>query len=185
MNLDEIVQKMGKVVEFLKTDLASIRTGTASPVMVEGILVDAYEGSPKMRLQELATISAPEPKQIVIKPFDPTVLEKIQRAVYEAKELRLTPVVDGDLIRIIVPSMTQERREEFVKVLKQKLEAGKVAIRQIRRDKMIDIRRAFEGKELNEDERFNLERELQKMTDEVIKRIEEIGRAKEKEILSI
>jgi ribosome recycling factor len=185
MNLDEVKQKMEKVIEFLKSEIATIRTGIASPAMIEGVLVEAYEGMPKMKLLELATISTPEPKQLMIKPFDQTILKKIEKAIYDAKDLRLTPVVDGEVIRITIPPMTAERREEFVKVLGQRLEAGRVAIRQARHEMMIEIKQASEASELNEDEKFNLERDLQGLTDEMMKRIEEIGKAKEKEILSI
>jgi ribosome recycling factor len=185
MNLDDVKMRMDKVLEFLRGELQTIRTGTASPAMVENVLVEAYEGTPKMRLQELATISVPEPRQLLIKPFDQTILRKIEKAIYEAAELRLTPVVEADFIRITIPSMTQERREEFVKVLHQRLETGRVAIRQVRHDKMIDIKKAAEAGELTEDVRFKLEGDLQAMTDEMIKRMEEIGTAKEKEIMAI
>lgn len=185
MNLVDVKGQMERVIEFFKNELKMIRTGTASSVIVEGILVDAYEGAPKMRLQELATISIPEPRMIVIKPFDGTVLRKIEKALYSAEELKLTPVIDGEMIRITIPQMTQERREEFVKALGKKIEIGKVAVRQERHDKMIEIKKAFENKELNEDEKFKLEKDLQEMTDGIIKIIEEIGAAKEKEILAI
>lgn len=183
MELTDIREKMERTLEFLADELATLKTGRATPSLVEKVKVEAYET--QMPLVELATITAPEPNQLVITPFDQTIIKNIERAIAVDKELKLSPRIDGDLIRIGIPPLTSERREEFIKLLNQKLEAGRVTIRRIRQDKRAEIKRAFEAKEISEDEKFRLEEELQELTDKFMEKIEKMGKQKEAELLSI
>lgn len=182
MELTDVQDKMTKALELLRQDLAGIRAGQATPALVEKVMVEAYET--KMPLVELATITARSPNELLITPFDQSIIQKIERALAKDRNLGLSPVVDETVIRLTIPPLTEEKRRELVKVLRQKLEAGRIMIRQIRREKMVEIKRQFEAKELNEDEKFLAEEELQKLTDESNQKIEEMGKEKESELLS-
>lgn len=181
--MDDVREKMEKALGVLADELATVRAGRANPALVEKIMVEAYET--RMPLVELATITAPEPNQLVITPFDQSIIKNIELAISQNRELKLSPIVDENVIRIQIPPLTAERREEFIKQLRQKLEAGRVTIRQIRQDKRMELKRAFENKEMGEDEKFRLEEELQELTDEFMKRIEEMGKRKEAELRSV
>jgi len=133
---------------------------------------------------ELGTISTPEPQQIVITPFDPSIIDEIRNGILEAN-VGLNPVVDGEVIRISVPPLSNERRQELVKLLRRYLENGRIMMRQARHVKMIDIKKAAEAGQLSEDERFNLEKDLQKITDEFVGKIDEMGKAKEEELMKV
>jgi len=183
MEFIEVREKMEKALGVLADELATIRAGRATPALVEKIMVEAYET--RMPLVELATITAPEPSQLVITPFDQTIIKNIQLAISQNKELKLSPVVDENIIRVQIPPLTAERREEFVKQLRQRLEAGRVTMRQIRHDKRMELKRAFENNQMGEDEKFQLEKDLQELTDEFMKKIEEMGKAKEAELRTI
>lgn len=183
MDLNEVRQKMTQAFQMLVDDLATLKAGRATPALVENILVDAYQT--RMRLVELAAIAAAGPNQLVITPFDQTIIKDIARSLSLDRDLGLSAVVEGNVIRLSIPPLTEERRQEFIKLLHQKLEAGRVMIRQIRHDKMAEFKRKFEARELNEDERFSLESQLQKMTDEFNNKIEGIGKVKEGELLSL
>ncbi|HUW21660.1 MAG TPA: ribosome recycling factor [Candidatus Bathyarchaeia archaeon] len=171
---------MQKTLQFLKDELAQIKTGRATPSLVEKIVVDAYET--RMPLVELATIGAPEPNELVITPFDQSIIKNIERAVSERHELRLSPVVDEQVIRIKIPPLTEERRKELARVLSQKLEAGRVAIRQIRHEERSNLKKLSEDGGINEDEKRKYEDDLQKLTEEMNGEIETAGEVKEKEI---
>jgi len=179
--MEEVRQKMNQVLELLASDLAVLRVGRATPALVEKIMVEAYET--KMPLVELATISSPEPNQLLITPFDQTIIKKIERALAMDRGLGLAPVIDGNLIRIKIPPLTEEKRKELVKVLHRKLEAARIMIRQVRAEKMAEIKRNFESKEIHEDERRQLGEEIQKITDEMTEKIEAMGQAKEQELM--
>jgi len=181
--MEEIHQKMTKALELLVNELATLKTGRASPGMVEKIMVEVYET--RMPLEELTTISTPSPNQLLINPFDQTIIKNIERALAMERNLGLSVIVDEGVIRVNIPPLTEERRQEFIKILNQKLEAGKIMVRQLRHDKMAESKRNFEAKQLNEDEKFRQEQDLQKLTDEFIQKIEEIGKAKEAELLAI
>lgn len=176
-------QKMNKVLELLASELASFKAGRATPVMVEKIMVEVY--GTKMPLVELATISTPEPNQLLVTPFDQTIIKNIEKALSMDRGLGLSPIVDGNIIRLKIPSLTEEKRKELVKVLHQKLEAARVMIRQVRAEKMAEIRRAFEAKEVHEDQRRQMGEELQKLTDEMTEKVEEMGKTKEQELMQI
>lgn len=183
MDLNETRQKMEQALEFLVAELGTLKTGRATPALVERIMVEVYET--RMPLVELATIAAPEHNQLVLTPFDQAVIKNIERSLGQDRDLNLSPRIDGNLIRINIPPLTGERREEFVKLLSQKIEAGRVTLRQIRHDKMAELKRAFEDKEINEDEKFSLEKDLQALTDEMMNRIEAMGKKKEEELLTV
>lgn len=176
--------RMQKTVDFVKGDIATIRTGRANPALVENVVIGAYGGTAKMRVMELATVSVPEPQMLLVAPYDESIIGDIRRDI-EAANLGVTPVIDKSVIRISFPPLTAERRQEYVKFLHMKLEGGRVKVRQIRHDKMTEFKRLFEEGELPEDERRKLEKELQDQTDKVMENIETVGKAKEAELLTI
>lgn len=180
--LVETKEKMEKTLELLREELATVRVGRASPSLVENFLVEAY--GTKMRILELALISAPEPHQILIKAYDPANVEKISRAISEAN-LGLHPVVDGEFVRITIPPLTTERREEMVKLINQRLEGTRISIRQVRQEAMKEIDQSFEEKHLSEDEKFRLRGEIQEIVDDFNERVEELGKAKEQDLMEL
>ncbi|MFC1727505.1 ribosome-recycling factor [Patescibacteria group bacterium] len=183
MDLTEIREKMEKAFRVLTEEVATVQAGRATPAMVESIVVDAYET--RMPLVELATITVPEPSQLLITPFDQSVIKNIQAAISSHKELKLSCLIDEQSIRVQIPPLTAERREEFIKLLGQKLETGRVMIRQIRQEKRIGIKRSFEAEELSEDAKFRLEKDLQEVTDEFMEKIKKIGERKEEELRKV
>lgn len=184
MNLGDVPEKMQKTLEFVKSDIASIRTGRATPALVENIIINAYGGTTKMRVLEMAGITTPDPQSLLITPYDSGTIGEIRRDI-EAANIGLTPVIDNGAIRIAVPTLTAERRLEYVKMLHKKLEDGRVKIRQERHEKMNEFKRMSEAKELNEDDRTRGEEELQKLTDKMMLEIENIGKVKESELMRV
>ena len=166
----------------LEEDLTTIRTGRATPALVEKLPID-YFGMPTPLLQ-LATISIPEARAILIKPFDPTTLRTIERSIL-ASDLGLTPNNDGKAIRLNLPPLTQERRRDLVKVVSTRLEEARVAIRNIRRDLIKDLSDLEKEKLIPKDDLLIGEEDLQKMTDQMIEQIEQIGKRKEAEIMEV
>lgn len=184
MTLGDVPQKMAKVMEFVKNDVATIRTGKATPALVENIIIEAYGGTTRMKIVELATIVASDASTLVITPYDQSIIGDIKRDIIGAN-VGLTPILDNQLIRIAVPALTGERRQEYIKMLHRKLEDGRVKIRQVRHEKMSEMKRLFEEKTLIEDEKVRLEEELQKLTDKMMEEIEAIGAAKETELNTV
>jgi ribosome recycling factor len=180
--LNEAEERMKGAISALSNDLAAIRTGRASPALVERLDVQYY-GSPTP-LQQLATISAPEPRLLTIKPFDPASLKDIERAIL-ASELGLTPNNDGKLIRLSIPALTEERRKQLTKVVHHRLEEARVAVRNVRRAAHEDLREFEKEKLISEDDLVRGETELQKLTDRYVEKIEELGTRKEAEIMEI
>ncbi len=174
--------KMKKAVEVLEADLRTLRTGRASPALVERVMVDYY-GTPTP-LNQLATISAPEPQLLTIRPYDPQSLTDIERAILKS-ELGLTPNNDGKIIRLVIPRLTEERRRELVRVVRKRVEEGRVAIRNIRRDALEDLREFEKEKLISEDDFYRAKDDLQELTDRYIEQMEEVGRRKEEEIMAI
>ena len=183
MDFTQTCQKMEKVLEMLGDDLRTLRAGAANPAMIEKIQVEAY--GTKMSLVELATISCPDPSTLSVTPFDVSVIKNIAAAIADHKELGLFPSVDGNIIRLRVPPLSEERRQELVKLLGQKLEAARIMIRQIRGDKLREIRQAAAEKQINEDEEFRATGELQKITDDYNQKIEQVGEVKKRELLTV
>jgi ribosome recycling factor len=181
--MDDIREKMEKALDFLRQDLITLKVGRATPALIEQIQVEAYET--RMPLVELATISSPEANQLVVTPFDQTIFKNIERALSLDRNLGLSPVADGEVIRITLPPLSEERRKELTKLLGQKLEAARIAIRQIRQGKMQEIRQAFENKEISEDEKFLREKKLQEITDEFNQKISDLGQQKEKQLMAV
>ena len=172
--------RMQSALDVLSEDLLGIRTGRASPALVEKLQVEYY-GS-ELTLIQLATISVPESRQLMIRPFDGSSLRAIERAI-QASDLGLTPQNDGKVIRLNLPPLTEERRRDLVKMVNNRLEDGRVAIRNIRRDSLKELREYENEKLVSEDERHQGEKDLQSLTDEMIEEIAIIGKRKEEEIM--
>ncbi len=172
--------KMEKAIKALEKEFAHVRTGRATPALLDGIKV-SYYGS-EMPLDQVATISVPEARTIAIQPWDVNVLPEIEKAIL-ASELGLTPTNDGKIIRVAVPPLTEERRKELVKLVKKMGEEAKVAIRNIRRDANEKLKKQKKAKEISEDEQFRLQDEVQKLTDSFTKQVDQVVGDKEKEIL--
>lgn len=184
MNEDKIREKMQKVLEFVLSDLATIRTGRITPSLVEDIEVAVYQGQQKLKLKELATIQTQDLQTLVIIPWDKSIIGDIKKGIMIAG-IGVNPVVDGEKIRIVFPPLTTEDRERYIKLLAKKLEAGRIMIRQVRQDAMREVRESFERKEISEDEKFRYEKRIQEITDEYVKEINEAGKKKEDEILNL
>ncbi|MBC7358018.1 ribosome recycling factor [Desulfacinum infernum DSM 9756] len=174
--------RMQKALGNLDKEFKRLRTGRASVALVDGIKVEYY-GTPTP-LNQLATLTIPEPRTIMIQPWDQSCIGEVEKAILKS-ELGLTPMNDGKVIRINVPPLTEERRRELVKLVKKMAEEAKVAVRNIRRDANEMIKDLKKEKEISEDEQFKGQEEVQKITDEFIKKIDELSAAKEKEILEI
>lgn len=168
------------ILDFYKSDIASIRTGRATPALVEDIQVESY--GQMMHIKELASISTPEPRTVVIQPWDKGVLEPISNAIRKS-DVGLSPIVDGDLIRLSIPSLTEERRKDFIKLLKQKSEESKVKIRRLREAIWEKIQTMAQDGEIREDEKFRGREDLQKIVDEHNQKIEELEKKKEGELM--
>ena len=171
-------------MEVIQSDLGTIRTGRANPSLVENIVISAYGGTTKLRVMELATIGASDAATIVITPFDKSTVNEIVKGIQE-ENIGLNPSTDGQVIRISLPPLSQERREELIKLMKHKLENGRVMVRQARHEGMDDVKKLAEEDGLSEDEKGRLEKEVQKQIDETMSRIDAIGKQKEAELLAI
>ncbi len=183
---DELIgdarDRMAKSVESIRHEFGSVRTGRASPALLDRIAVDYYGTSTP--LKQLATISAPEPRLLTVQPYDKSSIKAIERAIMES-DVGLTPNNDGNLIRLGVPELTEERRKQLVRVVRHIAEEGRVAIRNIRRDVMHDLRELKEAGEAGSDDEHRAEVELQKVTDTRIADLDELLRQKEAEILEV
>lgn len=180
--LKEAEARMKGAVQSLEDDLAVIRTGRASPALVERLSVEYY-GNPTP-LMQLATISAPEPRLLTIRPFDPASLKDIERAILTS-DLGLTPNSDGKMIRLSIPPLTEERRHDLVRVVRNRAEEARIAIRNVRRDTHNDLREFEREKIISEDELRRGENDLQDLTDRYVEIINEQGRRKEAEVLEV
>lgn len=180
--LDELDKKLAKVTEVVGEDLATVRTGRAKPDLVTGLSVNAY--GQKMKLYELATVSAPDSGFLIISPWDKSVLADIEKAIM-ASDLQLTPNVSGDVIKIAIPSLTEERRLDFVKLVHQKVESGRVMVRQVRQEikEKIDDLKGTSG--ISEDDVDRMLEQLQEKIEEFNLKVEELGKAKEVEIMAV
>jgi ribosome recycling factor len=178
---EDVKRKMNKVLEVMAQDLARIRTGRASVALLEGIKVEAYNAS--MPLPQVASLAAPEPRLLTIQPWDPTLLGDIEKAILKS-DLGLTPTNDGKIIRLPIPALTTERRKELVKVVKKMGEEGKVALRNVRRDANERLKDLKKDKQMSEDDAHRAQEEVQKVTDDFIKKVDAQAADKEKEIMS-
>ncbi len=184
MEVSDVKPRMEKTLDFLRQELAALRTDRATPSVLENIICEVYGGSQKLKLVELGTISSPDPKTITFQPWDSSIIGEIRQSISKA-DIGFTPIIDGEMIRINVPPLSAERRKEFLKLLSQLLENVRTSLRMIRREKMVEIKKAFEDKEITDDERFRAEQELQKITDEFSEKIEEMGKKKEEELTKV
>lgn len=180
--LSETRDKMVMTVEVLTEDLRGIRTGRASPALVERLSVEYY-GTPTP-LNQIATISAPEPRLLTIRPWEATMISAIEKAILKS-DLGLTPTNDGKIIRLSIPRLSEERREELIRVVHKRLEEAKVAVRNARRDAIDDLKELQDEKIITEDEFYQGRDQLQEITDNFIDKIDEIGEHKEQEIREI
>ncbi len=176
----ETEDHMQKAIEALEAKLRAIRTGRASPGLIEQVMVDYY-GTPTP-LRQLAVIAAPEPQLLTVRPYDPGSIGEIERAILKS-ELGLTPSNDGRIVRLPIPRLTEERRQELAKMVRQRVEEGKVSLRNIRREALDDMRDFEKEKIVSEDEFFRGKDKLQELTDEYTKQMDEISSRKQEEIL--
>ena len=183
MNLtDQTKAKMIAALEHLKTELKSIRTGRANPGMVEGVIIEIY-GTP-MRLKEIASITSPEPRMLLITPFDAKNASIIGKGIEKAN-IGINPIVDGNVVRIRIPQMDENMRKEMVKLCHKRLEEAKISIRNIRRDANEAVRKQKSSGEIAEDIMKKSEKSIQELTDKYCKEAEEASEKKEKEVASI
>lgn len=186
MTIEEFLQdaerRMDRTIEATREHLATVRTGRASPALLDRIAVDYY-GQPTP-LKQLATINVPEPRLLTIQPFDPGSIKGIEKAIQES-DLGLTPSNDGKLIRLPIPQLTEERRKEYVKLARQLAEEGRVAIRNVRRDVMHGLKDLVDSGEVGADEEHRAEERVQKLTDEHVKRVDELLKHKEEEVMEV
>ncbi len=183
MNLiEQYKEKFVKALEHLKTEISSLRTGRATPALVEDIAVEAY--GVKQPLKALASISVQDAKTIAVEPWDKSVIEAVEGAIRNS-QLGINPINDGKLIRLPLPELTQERRQELIKVLHQKLEITRITIRQVREDVRDEIDRQEKVKEIGEDEKYKLQEELDKLVKEYNEKVKEVGEEKAKEINTV
>lgn len=176
--------RMKKAIEVTQTDLASIRSGRATPALVENIVISAYGGTQRLKIMEMATITTMDSKTLVIAPYDASTLQEIEKGILETNT-GITPVVDGDIIRITIPLLSEERRQEYIKLAKAKLEAGRIMVRQVRQEGMKELKKLEVAKDISEDDMKNGEKRVQVLTDEMIADIDVMGQRKEQELLQI
>lgn len=177
--LHEVEDKMRKTIDFVKRDFSEVRTGRASPGLVEGLHVNYYD-TPTL-LKQLASISIPDPHMIVIQPWDPTAIPEIEKAIFKSN-LGITPSNDGKLIRLAVPALSKERRQELVKLVHKMSEDGRISLRTIRRDAKELLEKLEKDKTVSEDDKFKGIEELQKLVDKNIAIIDDLLKNKEKEV---
>ena len=186
MDPDEILldaeATMEKGFEYMTHEFAAVRTGKASPAIVENIDVEAYGAS--MKLKQLALITTPEPRLLVIQPFDGSTTKDIEKAIKESK-IGINPIVDGKIIRLPIPALSEERRKDLVKSIKQMAEESRVRVRSARRESLDAIKKSEKEGKVSEDNRETFEKEIQKLTDSFVKKIDEAFAAKEAEIMRV
>ena len=174
--------RMDRTIEALRKEFSSIRTGRASLALLDGIMVKYYDALTP--LQQLASLSIPESRQMAIQPWDPKIIPDIEKAILKS-DLGLTPMNDGKMIRMSIPLLTEERRKQLVKIVKKKAEEAKVAVRNIRRDTNEELKKLEKEKHLSEDEVKKAQDEIQKITDSYITRVDDVLANKEKEIMEV
>jgi ribosome recycling factor len=180
--MKEAADKMGKAISVVKEELSGIRTGRATPALLSRLVVDYY-GTP-VPIQQLASFSVPEPRTLVVQPFDKNAISSMEKAIM-ASDVGITPSNDGNVIRLAFPPLTEERRKELVKVVHHRAEEGRVAVRNVRRHSKEELERLEREGSISEDELIRLERELQKVTDRYVAEIDELLAHKEQELKEI
>lgn len=176
----ELKAQIKKVFDVIESDLGTIRTGRAAPSLVENVVVSVYGGTTKLKVKELATVGITDPQTIVITPFDTSIIDEMRKGILDAN-IGLNPVSDGRILRVSIPPLSAERRQELIKLMHHKLENGKVMVRQVRQKAMIDLKNL----KLPEDDEKRLEKEIQKIIDDTTAQIDNSGKAKEAELMQI
>ncbi len=179
---EKIKPQLDKTIDYLRGELNSLQVGRATPSLLESLEVEAYEQ--KMPLRDLAAIQTPEPRTITVRPWDKSIIRNIEWAVRKSK-LGLSPIVEGDSIRLKIPALSEERRKELIKILNEKVEECRISIRRNREEVWRQIQALEQSKEITEDDKFKAKDELQKTIDDYNKKIEEIKNKKEKEIMTV
>ena len=176
--------RMEKAFSVLKEDFGTVKTGKANPQLVENVMISAYGGSARLKVMELATIHVQDHQTILLTPFDASVLRDIEKGISDS-QMGLGIAVDGTNIRVSIPPLTQERREEFVKLIHKKAENGKIMIRQARQESNDEIAKMKKDGLISEDDEKRMEKEVQKLTDEYVEKIDEARKMKEEELMTI
>lgn len=182
LSVNEARAQMEKAVEAMRREFTSVRTGKATPALLDTVRVDAY-GS-KMPLNQVATVNAPEPRLLIIQPWDKSTLGAIEKAI-QAAELGLNPANDGNVIRVPVPQLTEDRRKDMVKLLHKLAEEGRVAIRHARQEANKDLKKKQGAHEISEDDAHRQMEQVQKLTDEYIDKIDQLLKSKEHEVMEV
>ncbi len=180
----ETDEAMQKASDFVSQEMASIRTGKASPALLDNINVNVEAYGSSMQLKQLALVSAPEPRLLTVQPHDPSIMADIERALRESK-LGITPNSDGRLIRLPIPELSEERRIDLVKIIKDMAEQGRIRVRSARKDAMDQLKTAKGNSDITEDQYHDLEKEVQDLTDKHVKSIDEHLAAKEKDVMTV
>lgn len=181
-SLNETRQKMDRAVEALRREFGGVRTGKAAPALLDSVRVEAYGSA--VPLNQVATVSAPEPRLLVVQPWDRAMLGPIEKGIMTS-DLGLNPANDGKIVRVPIPALTEERRREYVKLLHKMAEEARISVRQARHDALGTVKQRQKDKDLSEDEARREERDVQKVTDEHIERIEELLKHKEAEVMEV
>lgn len=184
MDEQAIRERMGRILEEVRQQISTIRTGRATPSLVKDLVISVYNGTQSLKLIELATITTPDSQTISIAPWDKSILEEIKKGIEEAN-IGLTPVIVGEEIHINLPPMTAERREKYIRMLHDFLEKGRVAVRMVRQEAMKEVAKAFHEKQISEDQKLIEEEKIQKITDEFVSKINQAGEAKEAELQAL
>lgn len=182
--LSELNDNLAKTIRYTREGIATIRTGKASPSLVEGLMVKTYDGQAKLKLMELSMIITEGPTSLLISPFDPATIKDIEKAILSSP-LNLTPRVDGRNIHITIPPLSEEQRKQLLKIISQKIEDAREQVRTIRDEARKKIKMAFENKEISEDQKFRTEKEIDKITQESNQQIEQMREKKEKEVMNL
>jgi ribosome recycling factor len=182
IDLSMAERRMRGAVESVKSNFATIRTGRANPTLLDRVEVEAYGTT--MPLRSVANVGAPEPRLLTVTPFDPSTLKNIERAIRDS-DFGLNPQNDGKIIRLPIPELTEERRRELIRVARHMAEEGRVSVRNVRRDEMKDVHELRKEGEISQDDEHRAEAELQKLTDDYVKRIEAALAEKEAELLEV
>ena len=182
MDFNSIEEKMKKTISVFEENLSEVRAGRANPNILNKVMVDYY-GVPTP-INQMAGVSVPEPRMIVIQPWDMSMLKEIEKAINLA-ELGINPMNDGQVIRLIFPELTEERRKEIVKDIKKLAEEAKIAVRNVRRDEMEEAKSQLKNKEISEDEEKALEEKIQKVTDSYVKKVDDETEKKTAEIMKV
>ncbi|MGQ0563092.1 MAG: ribosome recycling factor [Gemmatimonadota bacterium] len=182
LSVNEAKAQMEKAVEAMRREFASVRTGKASPALLDTVRVDAY-GS-RMPISQVATVSAPEPRMLIVQPWDKGLLKAIEKGIQES-ELGLNPANDGNLIRVPVPALNEERRKDMVKLLHKLAEEGRVAIRHVRQEANKEIKKKQGAHEISEDDAHRQTDQVQKLTDEYIGKADQLLKSKEHEVMEV